>query len=83
MILSKAVEWLSILGIFIGLAKWIFQLKADVNDAHKRIEILESRHNRVEDKIDSNMQEINRRIDDCKNVILASVNNLMQVLNKN
>lgn len=82
-IVNKIATWVPIGAALAGIGRWIFQLKGDIREAHDRIDELEARHIRMEDKIDFNMKEINRRIDDCKNSVLASVNAIFQVLSKN
>lgn len=80
---NKIVTWIPILGALYGLFRWIFSLKQDIKDAHDRIDELEKRHEKLEDRIDVNMKAIHERIDDCKDSILKSLQSVLQAISKN
>lgn len=80
---TKILEYMPFLALLGGLGRWIFQLKTQVESAHRRLDDLEDRQTRFEDKIDAALLEINRRIDDCKDSILKSVNTVLQAVSKN
>ena len=82
-LLTRILDWLPILALIGGMMKWIFQLKDEIKHAHTRLNNMEERQKRFEDKNDHNMSEINRRIDDCRDAILKSVNAVYQAINKN
>lgn len=81
-LLSHILELMPILAVIGGMIRWIFQLKDEVKNAHARLDGMEDRQNRFEDKNDHNMVEINRRIDDCKDSILKSINAIYNAINK-
>ena len=92
-ILHKLLEWLPILAIvgtaLSALARWVSNLKKQIVDAHSKISILnnrlneiESRQGRFEDKIDQSLLEVNRRIDDCKNSILDNIQIVLRAITK-
>lgn len=80
---NKIITWLPILGALYGMLRWIFALKQDIKNAHDRIDELEERHEKLEDRIDANMKAIHARIDDCKNSILATLQSVLQAISKN
>lgn len=92
--LNRLLEWMPILviigGALAGLARWILKLKSDIRDAHvklhsvtERVNDIEARQLRFEDKIDLALTEVHRRIDDCKNSILENIKIVLQAVSKN
>lgn len=83
-ILNRLLEWMPVLAVIgtaiITFGKWIFNLQrkvesaqADVEDLQNRLELMEARQEKFENKIDQTLLEVNRRIDDCKNSILENL----------
>jgi len=70
-----------------GLIVWFFKMKEEfrilklsIQDAHDRITALEKKQGRFEGRLEEYMKETNQRIENCRESILSSVNNNMNML---
>jgi hypothetical protein len=88
-IMQKAIELMPLFVSFGAIATWVFKMKENirilkitVKDLNERINTIEKRHGRFEDKLEEYMKDTTQRIDNCRESILSSVNNNMHILLK-
>jgi predicted RNase H-like nuclease (RuvC/YqgF family) len=87
--INRLIDLLPILAILGGFTKWILNLKTEVRDNKKdiknlqeQIKDMDSKHLRLDERLEKHLTDMNHRIDNCKNAILENLKLVLNALNK-